>query len=258
MTGPQQAGGRGDLTGKVAIVTGGSRGIGQAIILELASAGASVVIGGVSDSSSTQALAKGIQGRGEGILAVKTDVTSVEEVSRLVGTAIERYGHIDILVNNAGITRDNLLVRMKDEEWDAVLNTNLRGAFLCTRAVLGHMMKQRRGRIINVASVVGLGGNAGQSNYAAAKAGLIGLTKSTAREVASRGVTVNAVAPGFIDTDMTRKLSEQVKERVIQQIPQKRFGSPKDVAQAVAFLASSEASYITGHVLSVDGGMLMA
>ena len=210
---------RRDLSGKVAIVTGSSRGIGQAITLELASAGASVVIADVNDSSHTQALVQEIQGRKDGALTIMTDVTLGGDVNRLVDKAIEHYGHIDILVNNAGITRDGLLLRMKDEEWDAVLNTNLKGAFFCTRAVLRSMIKERWGRIVNIASVVGLIGNAGQANYAAAKAGLIGLTKSTAREVASRNITVNAVAPGFIDTDMTQKLSEQVKEQIIQQIP---------------------------------------
>ncbi|MFQ5934052.1 MAG: 3-oxoacyl-[acyl-carrier-protein] reductase [Dehalococcoidia bacterium] len=247
-----------DLSDKVTIVTGGSRGIGQAVVLELASAGATVVIAGISDSSRTQAMAKELQGAQNGVVAVKTDVTSSEDVRRLTDTVMDRFGQVHVLVNNAGINRDGLLIRMKDEDWDDVLTTNLRGAFLCTRAVLGPMIKERWGRIINITSIVGMSGNAGQANYAAAKAGLIGLTMTTAKEVASRGITVNAIAPGFIDTDMTRKLSDKVREQLLQQIPQKRFGSPQDVARAVSFLASEEASYITGHVLKVDGGMLMA
>ena len=247
-----------DLTGKVAVVTGGSRGIGQAVVLDLISAGATVVIAGVSDSSDTQSRAREVR-KGEADLTfVRADVTSAEDVRHMTDQVLEQRGHIHILVNNAGINRDGLLVRMKDQDWDDVLTTNLRGTFFCTRAALAPMIKERWGRIINITSVVGMAGNAGQANYAAAKAGIIGLTKTTAKEVASRGITVNAVAPGFIDTDMTRKLSDKVKEQVIQQVPLKRFGTPEDVARAVTFLASEDAGYITGHVLTVDGGLVMA
>ena len=246
------------LSGRVAIVTGGSRGIGQAIVLKLASAGASVVIGGISDTSRTHSLVQEAGGSEERLLSIKTDVTKVEEVNRLVKSTIDHFGKVDVLVNNAGITRDALLLRMKDDDWDAVLDTNLKGAFLCTRAVLVHMVRSRWGRIVNISSVVGLIGNPGQANYSAAKAGLIGLTKTTAREVASRGITVNAVAPGFIDTDMTRGLSDQVKERLQGLIPQKRFGTPEDVAHVVEFLTSPKSSYITGQVVCVNGRMFMA
>jgi 3-oxoacyl-[acyl-carrier protein] reductase len=246
------------LSGRVAIVTGGSRGIGQAIVLKLVSAGASVVIGGISDTSRTHSLVLEAGGSEVRLLSIKTDVTKVEEVNRLVKSTIDHFGKVDVLVNNAGINRDALLLRMKDDDWDAVLDTNLKGAFLCTRAVLVHMVRSRWGRIVNISSVVGLIGNPGQANYSAAKAGLIGLTKTTAREVASRGITVNAVAPGFIDTDMTRGLSDQVKERLQGLIPQKRFGTPEDVAHVVAFLTSPKSSYITGQVVGVNGGMFMA
>ncbi|MCH7996376.1 MAG: 3-oxoacyl-[acyl-carrier-protein] reductase [Chloroflexi bacterium] len=246
------------LSGRVAIVTGGSRGIGQAIVLKLVAAGASVVIGGISDTSRTHSLVLEAGGSEERLLSIKTDVTKVEEVNRLVKSTIDHFGKVDVLVNNAGITRDALLLRMKDDDWDAVLDTNLKGAFLCTRAVLVHMVRSRWGRIVNISSVVGLIGNPGQANYSAAKAGLIGLTKTTAREVASRGITVNAVAPGFIDTDMTRGLSDQVKERLQGLIPQKRFGTPEDVAHVVEFLTSPKSSYITGQVVGVNGGMFMA
>ena len=246
------------LSGRVAIVTGGSRGIGQAIVLKLVSAGASVVIGGISDTSRTHSLVLEAGGSEVRLLSIKTDVTKAEEVNRLVKSTIDHFGKVDVLVNNAGINRDALLLRMKDGDWDAVLDTNLKGAFLCTRAVLVHMVRSRWGRIVNISSVVGLIGNPGQANYSAAKAGLIGLTKTTAREVASRGITVNAVAPGFIDTDMTRGLSDQVKERLQGLIPQKRFGTPEDVAHVVAFLTSPKSSYITGQVVGVNGGMFMA
>lgn len=228
------------------------------MVLELVSNGATVVIAGISDPSETLAKAREVHKGEEALTFVRTDVTSAADVRRMTDQVLERYGHIHLLVNNAGINRDKLLIRMKDEDWDEVLTTNLRGTFLCTRAALMPMIKDRWGRIINITSVVGISGNAGQANYAAAKAGIIGLTKTTAKEVASRGITVNAVAPGFIDTDMTRKLTDKVRDRVLQQIPLQRFGSPEDVARAVSFLASEDASYITGHVLTVDGGMVMA
>ncbi|MED5045892.1 3-oxoacyl-[acyl-carrier-protein] reductase, partial [Geobacillus stearothermophilus] len=194
---------------------------------------------------------------GREAIAVQADVARAEEVERLVKTALDQFGRLDILVNNAGITRDNLLMRMKEEEWDAVINTNLKGVFLCTKAVTRPMMKQRGGRIINIASVVGVIGNPGQANYVAAKAGVIGLTKTAARELASRNITVNAVAPGFITTDMTEALSEELKGEMLKQIPLARFGEPDDVARVVAFLASDAAGYMTGQTLHVDGGMVM-
>lgn len=242
--------------GRIAIVTGASRGIGRETALVLASKGASVVLTARGNDLIEQ-LASEISGLGVDALPVVADVANPDDVERLFATVMERFGRVDILVNNAGITRDALLMRMKDEEWDEVIDTNLKGAFLCTRAAARIMMKQRYGRIINVTSVVGEMGNAGQANYCASKAGMIGLTKSTARELASRSITVNAVSPGFITTDMTDKLSEKVRQDLAAQIPLGRFGTPADVAGAVAFLASEGAGYITGHVLSVNGGMHM-
>lgn len=245
-----------NLTEKVAIVTGSGQGIGREIALTLAEQGASVVISDMNPVTAGEVAAE-IMANNVKSIAITANVTMQEEVASLVDQTIEAFGQIDILVNNAGITRDTLLMRMSGEDWDEVLLTNLKGAFLCTQAVVRHMLKQRWGRIINIASIVGLIGNAGQANYAAAKAGLIGLTKTTAREVASRGVTANVIAPGFIDTDMTRKLSDNAKQEFLRQIPLGYAGSPKDVANAAAFLASEEARYITGHVLTVDGGMVM-
>ncbi len=245
-----------NLSNRVAIVTGSGRGIGRAIALRLAQHGASIIVNDVLPSSAEEVAQEIKAGGGEGI-ACGADVSQSQDVSRLVKTAISSYGKVDILVNNAGITCDGLLVEISDSDWDRVLNINLKGAFLCTRGVLWHMIRQRWGRIINIASIVALVGNAGQANYASAKAGLVALTKTTAREIASRGITANAVAPGFIDTEMTRKLSESLRQEIIKQIPIGYFGLSEDVAQAVAFLASEEARYITGQVLNVDGGVVM-
>jgi 3-oxoacyl-[acyl-carrier protein] reductase len=244
------------LKGKVGVVTGGSRGIGRAVTVALAREGAAVAICG-RDPDSLEKTARDLETSGAQVLAVKADVTLTADVERLIEACLERFGLISVLVNNAGITRDNLLLRMKDDEWDAVLDANLKGAFHCTRAALRPMIKQRAGRIINLTSVVGVIGNPGQANYAAAKAGIIGLTKATAREVASRGITVNAIAPGFIETDMTQALDPNLQGQMRAQIPLGRFGKPEDVAEAVVFLASDRASYITGQVIHINGGLWM-
>jgi 3-oxoacyl-[acyl-carrier protein] reductase len=244
------------LTGKIALVTGSAQGIGKAIAGVLAGEGADCIISDVNLDLAEKTAGE-IRSGGRKALAVKTNVVDPDDVARMVQTGIDEFGKIDILVNNAGITRDSLLMRMKDDDWDQVLSVNLKGAFLCIRAVSRIMMKKRSGRIINIASIVGAMGNVGQANYVASKAGLIGLTKTVARELASRGVTCNAVAPGFIDTAMTQVLADDVKEKLLAQIPMTRLGSTEDVAHAVSFLASDEAAYITGQVLHVNGGMYM-
>ncbi len=241
---------------KVALVTGASRGIGKSISLALAGAGANIVAVDI-DLAETEAAVAEFKALGVDAIAVQGNVTVASDVEAMVNAAMEKFGRIDILVNNAGITRDGLLVRMKDEDWDAVLNVNLKGAFLCTRAVAKVMTKQRYGRIVNIASVVGQMGNAGQANYCASKAGLIGLTKSNARELAKREVTVNAVAPGFIISAMTDTLPEKVRDELAAQIPLGRLGTPEDIANAVLFLAAESSGYISGQVLGVNGGMYM-
>jgi 3-oxoacyl-[acyl-carrier protein] reductase len=245
------------LQGKAALVTGASRGIGREIALELARQGANVAVNYSGSEARALEVVAEIQSLGREAFAVQCDVANSESVTDMVKRTIEQFGKLDILVNNAGITRDNLLMRMKDDEWDSVINTNLKGVFLCTKAVTRQMMKQRSGRIINIASIVGVSGNAGQANYVAAKAGVIGLTKTAAKELASRGITVNAVAPGFITTDMTDKLTTEVKEAMLTQIPLARFGEPKDIANVVTFLAAEDSSYMTGQTLHIDGGMVM-
>ncbi len=245
-----------DLTNKVAIVTGSARGIGQAIAIKLAEAGANVAVNDIpSAEEALKAVAKEIESLGRQSLAVTADVSSPEDVARMADSVLSRLGGIDILVNNAGVTRDGLVMRMPVDDWDTVLNIDLKSVFICTRSVLRHMLKQRWGRIVNIASIVGIQGNAGQANYAAAKAGVIAFTRSVAKEVASRGITVNAVAPGYIDTKMTQSLDAKQSDELIKRVPLGYAGTPRDVAEAVAFLASEEARYITGQVLGVDGGM---
>ncbi len=245
-----------DLSNKVAIVTGSARGIGKAIALKLAEVGADIVVNDIAAAADTlEGTANEIRALKRKALAITADVSSSADVAHFIETAASTMGRIDILVNNAGVTRDQLLMRMSDEEWDTVLNVDLKSAFLCSRAVIRYMMKQRWGRIISIASIVGIMGNAGQANYASAKAGVIGLTKSIAKEVGSRGITANAIAPGFIETRMTEQLDEKQRQILLQHIPVGSIGTPRDVAEAVAFLASEEAKYITGQVLGVDGGM---
>lgn len=245
------------LQGKVAVITGASRGIGRAVAIELGKLGAKVVVNYSGSEAKALEVVDEIKGLGTDAIAVQANVAESDSVQAMIKEAISTFGSVDILVNNAGITRDNLLMRMKEDEWDDVINTNLKGVFLCTKAVTRQMMKQRAGRIINISSIVGVSGNAGQANYVAAKSGVIGLTKTTAKELASRNITVNAVAPGFIATDMTDKLNEEVQAEMLKQIPLASFGQPEDVANAVAFLASDASRYITGQTIHVDGGMVM-
>ncbi|MCD7033813.1 3-oxoacyl-[acyl-carrier-protein] reductase [Metabacillus sp. GX 13764] len=245
------------LENKIALVTGGSRGIGRAIALDLAKHGAKVAVNYAGSEAKANETVEMIKAAGGEAFSVKADVSDSEAVKDMLKEVTDRFGGIDILVNNAGITRDNLLMRMKEDEWNDVINTNLKGVFLCTKAVTRQMMKQRAGRIINIASIVGVSGNAGQANYVAAKAGVIGLTKTTAKELSSRNITVNAVAPGFITTEMTDKLEDSVKDDMLKQIPLGKLGDPQDVADIVTFLASEKSRYMTGQTLHVDGGMVM-
>ena len=246
-----------NLTGKVALVTGASRGIGRAIALKLSDEGAKIAINFAGNIAKAEEVKAEIESRGGEALLTQGNVNDLEVVNGIVKKIVETWGTVDILINNAGITRDNLLLKMSESDFNEVIATNLKGVFNCTKAVARMMMKQRSGRIVNLASVVGLTGNAGQANYAAAKAGIIGFTKSAAKELATRGVTVNAIAPGFINTDMTAKLSEKIREETLNQIPMAKFGTPEDVANLAAFLVSDKAAYITGQVINVDGGLAM-
>ncbi|WP_077368644.1 3-oxoacyl-[acyl-carrier-protein] reductase [Anaerosalibacter sp. Marseille-P3206] len=245
------------LKDKNALVTGGSRGIGRAIALELAREGANVAITYISNSNRAEEVIDEIETYGVKGIAIKADVSNEEEVNNMIEIVNSEIGGIDILVNNAGITKDNLLIRMKTEDWDDVINTNLKGVYLCTKAVVRGMMKKRYGKIVNIASVVGISGNPGQGNYSASKAGIIGFTKSIAKELGSRGININGVAPGFVETDMTNVLNDKIKKEMLNQIPLKRFAKPEDIADVVAFLCSEKANYITGQIINVDGGMLM-
>ena len=246
-----------NLTGKVALVTGASRGIGRAIALKLSDAGAKVAINFAGNVEKAEEVKAEIESRGGAAMLVQGKVDNFEVVTEIVKKVVENWGTVDILVNNAGITRDDLLLKMSESEFDEVIATNLKGVFNCTKAVTKLMMKQRSGKIVNMTSVVGLIGNAGQANYAASKAGVIGFTKSAAKELAARGITVNAIAPGFIATDMTDKLPDKIKEESLKQIPLGKYGTPEDVANLAAFLVSEQAAYITGQVINVDGGMVM-
>ena len=245
------------LTGKTAVVTGGSRGIGRAICIELAKQGANVVVNYSGSEDKAKQVVSEIEELGVKAIAIQANVADSAAVDAMMKQTIEVFGTLDILVNNAGITRDNLLMRMKEQEWDDVVDTNLKGVFLCTKAVTRQMMKQRAGRIINISSIVGVAGNPGQANYVAAKAGVIGLTKTCAQELASRNILVNAIAPGFITTEMTDSLPEELKEAMLKQIPLAKLGQPEDVAKAVVFFASDNANYITGQTLHIDGGLVM-
>jgi len=246
-----------DLKDKAAVITGSSRGIGRAIALKLAGLGAKVVVNYRTNAEAAQEVVEAIQAQGGQAIAVQADVGDAEDAKRLIKAAQTTYGGLDILVNNAGTTRDTLLARMSEEDWNLVINTNLKGTFNCTKAAMRPMMRQRHGRIVNITSVAGLTGNPGQANYSAAKAGLVGFTKAVAKEVGSRNITVNAVAPGYIPTDLTASLPQELVEKAIEMTPLGRAGMPEDIANAVAFLVSEEASFITGVVLRVDGGLAM-
>ena len=245
------------LDNKTAVITGGSRGIGKEVALHLASLGADIAISYNSNADAANKVIEEIRSMGRKAIAMKADVGKKEQVEEFVGEVLEQYGNIDILVNNAGITRDNLLLRMKEEEWDEVLNKNLKGVFLMTKRVLRKMIKNKRGKIINITFIVGVIGNAGQANYSASKAGLIGFTKSVAKEVAVRGIQVNAIAPGFIETEMTDVLPENIKDELINAIPSRKLGKPEDIAYLVGYLSSELSNYITGQIIHVDGGMYM-
>ncbi|MFB1081144.1 3-oxoacyl-[acyl-carrier-protein] reductase [Jeotgalibacillus sp. JSM ZJ347] len=245
------------LEGKTAVVTGASRGIGRSIAIELAKNGSNVVVNYSGNEEKAKETAKEVEAAGAKALVFKADVSNADDVQAMLKETLSEFGSIDILVNNAGITKDNLLMRMKEDDWDQVMDINLKSVFLTTKAAARPMMKQRKGKIINVSSIVGVMGNAGQANYVASKAGVIGLTKTSAKELAPRGINVNAVAPGFIETDMTGELAEDVQASMKQMIPLDRFGKPEDIAKAVIFLASDDSDYITGQTIHIDGGMVM-
>ncbi|WP_066639346.1 3-oxoacyl-[acyl-carrier-protein] reductase [Desulfolucanica intricata] len=245
------------LDGRVAVVTGASRGIGRAIAKALACEGADVVVNCAGKVEAAEEVAREITEMGRRSMVIRANVANSSEVAEMISSVLKTFGRLDILVNNAGITKDNLIMRMSEEDWDSVLDVNLKGAFNCTKAVTRPMLKARYGRIINISSVVGLSGNAGQANYAATKAGLIGFTKAMAKELGSRNITVNAVAPGFIETEMTKSLPDDIKQKMLEQISLGRFGNPDDVASTVVFLVSDKASYINGQVLAIDGGLVL-